>query len=526
MKLKKSYIIPIAIFLFALILRIALISKGPYHGDTIALIIQAEKTLETLQLQKQSALGFPLTVILAAVFIFLSKMLSLGTTALAVNTVSVLFSSLAVLVFYYLCLEVFHHFHGLKNLKATQVHQHLTAVIGAVLFTITPIFLGISVYGKSHAPCLFFMLLGIFQLLRFQRNGRKKAFFVSALCFGLMGATRIIDLVLMAIPVTFLFIAQYPVFDRRETDTPRLRWPLITKKLFLWWTTIGLTTAVFYLPYFFQEKVGNFTADLLPYIQHALLNNFLGLFSHKLFVTFDYLVQNFTYAGLILSFGALLCLCKKNWKISVFLLLWIIVPVLYYGNLHMTVTSRYFVLILPAFILPMAYAFADFHNKNRVLKSMAFILFFGISITTFLRVYPLLKVRHAYADVPEFAQWYARITEPEALLIHGDGSAFFKYYADRDLAWRPLSSDKIEQKELERFKEQTDALIKGGTPVYITSVGLFAYNCEGSFSSFVFNHYELTYAGRHYYEDWHGGAMADRRLRLKLYKLDIKNEKS
>ncbi len=519
MKLSKNHIIPIAIFLFALILRIGLISKGPYHGDTIALIIQAEKTIETLQLQKQSALGFPFMVILASLFIYLFKFFSWGTTALAVNTISVLFSSLAVFGFYYLSLEMVELLKS-PNLKGPpwRAFQRLTALIASLVLSLSPIFLGISVYGKSHAPCLCFLIGGTYFLLNYQRTNKQNSFWLSILCLGLMGATRILDLFLISIPLSFLFIAQYP----HKKTSHSLKTILL--RFLLWWGTIVLCISLFYLPYFLQERIEKFTTDLNGYLNHALFNNFIGIFSFKLITTFQYLVKNFTYPGLFLCLGGLLFLIKQNGKLFTFLLLWIICPTLYYGNLYMTMTSRYFVIILPPLIFGMAYIFASFRDKNLFFKSMAFFLLFAITITTFLRIYPLLKRRHDFDDVPSFARWFKKTAAPNAQIIHGDGSAFFQYYTNVIVASRPLSANPIKDSKLEEFRLETNKLITEGTPIYIDSVGLFAYNCQGSFSKYVYKHYDWEYLGSHYYEDWHGGALEDRRIELNVYKLSIKNE--
>lgn len=521
MRFQKDTVIPLVIFLFAFALRIALISKGPYHGDTMALIIQAEKTLESFQLHKQSALGFPLIVILASFFIFLFDLLGIGTHALAVNFMSVVFSSFTVVVFYYLCAEFFEHFTRMPRNAQTRDYQRLTAIIGAILLSVSPIFLGISVYGKNHAPCLFFLLLGVWSFLRYQRTGRSLFFYGSALSLGLMGAVRLIDLVLMAAPLSFLwtlFLKNKPA-PSGDASGLRLNFAEAGKRFVTWWALIAGCVLLFYLPYFFQGQAGSFLRPLERYIDHALLDNFLGFFSHKLLVTLSFLVKNFTYAGLLLSLGGLVVLFGLNRKITYFLILWIICPVVYYGNLRMTVTSRYFVILLPAIIFCMAFVFAHFRDKALWLKAMAFILLFGIGVSTFIRVYPLLKIRHEKADVPDFVRWFDRMAEPGARIIHGDGSAFFHYYSDRKTAYRPLKTRVFTDEELADFKKRTDALLDKGVPLYITSVGLFSYDYAKKFSNFVFDNYCLEYKGSHHYEDWHGGAMTNRRIPLKTYKI-------
>ena len=418
-------------------------------------------------------------------------------------------------------MEIFEHFKTKTDDKNFLSYQKLSAIIASLLLSISPIFLGISVYGKSHAPCMFFMIIGILKLLQYLRTNEKKYFFYSAIFLGLMGASRIVDLVLIAIPLSFLFVSMHRNPLRSDSYNPVFH---IIKTFFFWWGSIGLFTLLFYLPLFIQEKPGSFLSGLNECLDIALFNSFLGFFSPHLLKTFNYLVKNFTYPGIFLSLAGLFSLSKENAKILIFLLLWIVCPTLYYGNLYLTMTSRYFVVILPPIIFAMAYVLANFKNKKLFFKSIAFILFWGISLTTFFRIYPLLKIRHQYDDVPAFTKWFKKIAEPNSRMIHGDGSAFFHYYGNVTLAPRPLSSKRIDKEELEKFKINTNALIKGGIPVYINSVGLFSYNCRGNFSNFVYKNYDLEYIGSHYYEDWHGGAMEDRRINLNVYKLSIKEE--
>ena len=146
----KAYLIPLLLFFISFLLRLSLISKGPYHLDSLNLTLLAEKTLETGSLQSQFGPGYPLTVILAALFIFVSRIFSQNDPILAVNFMSVVFSSLCIPVFYAITDKLF---------------GRLTAFLSAIMFSLSPIFLGVSVFGKSHTPSLFCLLVGLFYLL-------------------------------------------------------------------------------------------------------------------------------------------------------------------------------------------------------------------------------------------------------------------------------------------------------------------------------------------------------------------------
>lgn len=519
--LPKKHIIPIAIFLFSLVLRIALISKGPYHGDTIALIVQAEKTIETLQLQKQSALGFPLIVMLSSLFIYVFRFFSWGNAIVAVNSVSVIFSSFAVLAFYFLSLEVWEHLKKRED-KDFEEKQRISAIIGSLLFSVSPIFLGLSVYGKNHAPCMFFLVWGTCQLLCYLRLQKKKNFILSILGFGLMGATRL-DIIVLAIPFSFGFLFLYtPTSQETEQNSRLFLWIRILKKLLLWWLSVFACIAIFYIPFFFHESFETFRGEIQYYYNTYLVNNYLGLFSYKLFRTFGYMIKNFTATGLFITVLGFFLLFKSNKHLMFFLLLWTLFPFFQYGNLLTTVSSRYFVILIPPVILAMSFAFTEFIKKNSLIKYLSILALLAVGLSTFLHIYPLLKIRHDNDDVPSFVRWFEQTAKPNAHMIHTDGSIFFKYFSNVPLIRRPLSADPIDFEELESFRLEVDNLIRQGIPVYINDASLYSYNFENNFSNFIFKHYRLEYLGQHYYEDWHSGAMANKRFSLKVYQLHIK----
>jgi len=514
MHFKKTHIIAVAFLLFSFLLRFALISKGPYHGDTISLIIQAEKTLETLHLQKQSPLGFPLIVILASLSIFISRIFSLNNTAMAVNFISVVFSSLAVFAFYFLILELFTPDKNTNCQKKNIQKARLIATISAILLSISPIFLGISVYGKSHAPCLFFLLAGMRFLLKFLKTSTPKFFILSALFLGLMGATRILDLFLMSLPLSVLY------FFAKNIPTEKINILKKLKSFVLWWISIISITSLCYLPYLFQGEMNSFSSDLIRYMQHAFAENYIGLFSGRLWIVIKYLLKNFSILSFLLSLAGFIVLYKKNLFLFIFLILWILSPVLYYGNLYMTVTSRYFVIVLPPITIAIAYGIVSFMQKNIISKITVLIILFILQITMLKTIYPLLKIRHDYAITPSFAKWVEKNTPPNARIIHPDGSAFLPYYGNRQTAYRPLSADKATKEELNTFREKTDTLLNQNIDLYINSIGLYTYNTENHFSNFFHKHYVGKEVGTHYYEDWHSGAMEMTIVPVTLYKIE------
>ena len=69
------------------------------------------------------------------------------------------------------------------------------------------------------------------------------------------------------------------------------------------------------------------------------------------------------------------------------------------------------------------------------------------------------------------------------------------------------------------FKQTLDEVLNQGTPVYITTAGLYSYDRDSHFSDFFIQHYELQGLGAHYYEEWHSGELKLNVLLCELYRI-------
>jgi len=165
-----------------------LIYKGPFHVDCLRLSQNAELTLSTLKIHYQFGTGYPLTVIIGSIFVFFARAFGVDDPVIAVNFMSVLFSSACILILYYIVKRSF---------------DPITAVISSILLSIDPIFMEISLYGKSHAPAIFFLLLGTLLMIHFKERPSSRLLALSGISLGFMGACRLQDLVLMFIPLSF-----------------------------------------------------------------------------------------------------------------------------------------------------------------------------------------------------------------------------------------------------------------------------------------------------------------------------------
>ena len=319
-----------------------MISKGPYNLDCLELAIKAEQTLETFQIQPQYGPGYPLTVLMGAFFVFLSRLFSIQDPVFAVNFLSVVFSSFCILSYYFLAKKLF---------------NETTAVFSTVMLIVCPIFLGVSVYGKNHTLSLFFLVQGISWLISFFKTADKKYFWGAALFLGFMGAAREPDLVLMILPISFFLYGFQNKDDGFSKQFPRLLG---------FWLFIFFIVLLFHLPFLGKEvsTVGNKVINLW---EIGFQKDFLGLGSLVLPISIKFLAKTLTSLGLILAGLGLFMLSSKCPRIFGFLLLWVAVPLLFYGNKE-TLAPRYLTLILPPLLLGQGYLFNQLILKKAFWK--------------------------------------------------------------------------------------------------------------------------------------------------------------
>ena len=480
----KSWSIPLVLFLFSFILRFSLISKGPYDIDCLELALQSEEALRTLSLPYLHGAGYPLNVILGAVFIFLGRLFFISDPVICVNFMSVVLSSFCI-VFQYLLTKRF--------------FDETAAILSAFMLSIAPVFLGLSVYGANQIPFMLFLLGGLNLLVAYTQNGLKKYLWGSAIVFGLMTACREHDTILMSVALSFLFFFGT---DKIKTNSIKERMPLFVS----FWLIIIFIAFIFHLPFLMHSHNAPFFSQFGKYVSDGLWRNFLGLFSSRLKIAFMYLVESLTWIGLLIALLGLTSQYQKRRALFFFFVLWIGVSFLFYGNLHTTVTARYFIMILPAFIMAQSYVFSQFMQRNKPLQLLSLLLFLGIFFALFMKMYPLLSLRHERALLPEFARWVKENTEPNAQIIVADERLFIEYYAKRQTFGRPMSIYGSSAAELEEFKIRLDQALAENIPVYITAAGMLAYNKNAHFTNFLREYYRAEFIGENLYEDWHWGA--------------------
>lgn len=444
--------------------------------------MQAEKTLQTLQIQYSYGFGFPATVILASIFISAFKLFSVHDSVFAFNFMSVFFSSLSVPVFY---------------LIVKKLLDPLPALLSALILSFLPSFLGLSVYGNTHIPCLFFLLFGVLWLIIFKDSEKTKHIVLSAISIGFMGGSRLQDMIFMGIPLAFLIYSMHT--ERTKASLPR-------NFTLFWLLATGITVAL-HIP-IALKNLSIYQGNLNSYWELGVTLLYKGFYPKALRHSLDIAMINFSVLGIIGSALGFCLLFKKNIKTAAFLSLWLFVPFAFYGNLSSTV-SRYLVISFLPMIIALAYLLANALQSRPRLKYFYVLIVASILLILLIplnRIYPTLNFRHNYDPIGDFARWVEDSTPPGSIIITADDGPFLKYYGQRDFLYQLVSIySPIKPEQFQDYKSTLDKILLEGKNLYITGTGIFANNPDDQFYEFLVKNYDLAIVGGREINNFHLG---------------------
>ena len=132
----------------------------------------------------------------------------------------------------------------------------------------------------------------------------------------------------------------------------------------------------------------------------------------------------------------------------------------------------------------------------------------------------ILSFRHSRALLPEWGRYIGTITEPNALIIAGDDELFLQYYGQRKTLYRPKDAFQLNPRQFNDFKHGLAVSLSAGIPVYITATGLFSYDPDKEFSSYIRDNYRLAFRGKKMIEDWHRGELYLERKTDEIFRIE------
>lgn len=501
MSKERPYLIPLFLFLFSLILRITLISKGPYHVDCFDLAMKSQATLDKLQLHYLYGSGYPFTVVLGALFILLLKPFGVSDPVFAVNFMSVVFGSLCIPALY---------------IVARRLTGDVAALFAALMFSVIPVFLGVSVYGKNHAPSLFLLLTGIHFLFCYTEKKKFSDLIFCGVSLGLLGATRNQDLILMVPALLYVYFCNPVTANDKSSAKPNI------KHLILLGGITTTITLILHLPLMLRTQDTYYKTQLWEFVQIGVLKNFLWLDGEMLHWSLMLTITNFTLGGFVMAIIGLIAIAGKGRRIFFFLLLWFLIPIFFYANLRSTV-ERFLIISYLPLLIGQGYLLSRLREWRPVFQPVAIVAFAAMFFMLLWDIFPILRFRHLHDHLTGYARWVAQQTEPNAVIIVGDENVIIRHYAQRETLPQLMSiMDPITDQQYKEYKETLDGYFKEGRTVYITGGALSANNPGDEFKTFLEKNYHLEVSGRGLYQDWHLGETHHQFFKMRLLKITPK----
>ncbi len=469
------------LFALSFWLRLSLLSKGAYHLDCLELGLRSEKALNTLQLQFLTGAGYPVPIILGALTQGLARCFSIRDPILAINVLGALFGALCIPANY---------------LAVRKLGDGTIAAFSSVLLSLSPLFLGVTVFGTTHPIALFFFLCGLYFLLRYLETGSLKDLLTAAVLLGLLGGSREQEMILTAPAVALL---HFLGTDKGGLPDARQRIRAFLPAVL----AASLTAGIFHLPYFLGSDRPAYFGQFSGVLQSGLLQNYPGLLSPLLRRSVMYLQDTFTFFGVMAAVSGMALLLKdRKLRTAAFLLSWFLFPFLFYGNMR-TSLPRFFVILLPAVYIAQAIALARLTRAGRLMAFLGLVLLGTNTVLTFRYIHPLLRFRHQHELLIDYVRWISTVTEDNARIIGIDINPFIRYYAGRQPLERPADLHKADPEALSRFSKELDQLLAQKVPVYITAPGMLNYNQGHKFSDMINDRYRLEYIGGRTVEEWY-----------------------
>jgi hypothetical protein len=204
------------------------------------------------------------------------------------------------------------------------------------------------------------------------------------------------------------------------------------------------------------------------------------------------LFQHTGFQWLLVLFGLYACWrIGRAWLIP--LLLWFapIVIILNLGGF----LPRYLDIVLVPWVLFAGFGIAWLAHRRLAVSVLVALL---LVMSTFWLAVPFLELRHNASNLADFGRYVASVTEPNALIIAFDESAFLEWYGHRNgTSLSPTPATKVQD------ANWLMSLQRNGTPVYVLSSSYDYYDAGKALKQFLELNFELTTVGAYPMENYH-----------------------
>ncbi len=456
------------LFFAALMARLPLLSKGPFHYDTLDYIICGEKTLDTLTLNYSHGAGYPLTVLFSAVVQLAARIFGLDPAATVIFSGAVL-AGLAVCAFF-----VFVYAFS---------QSAIVAFFASLVFNFFPAFFSVTTFGRiDHGLECIFISLSFFVLIKDDKRKAGK-YFLSAILLGLSVTAHFSSLIAV-VPWSVWYLFYWRA--SKENLHPR----------FLAAIAAGfcLPLAALYLP---RGIVFQIQAVLNTAHDPRQATIWMGLNSHVTRLVLRWLYGMITALGLYLIALGGYNLGKESKKKFLLLAIWFVAPFCYFAGVSGN-DPRFYIWPCFAVFIFQGYAFRRLYNLRRYICYAACVLL--ILLVMFPRMKSLIK-RSRVNYQKEFAAYLESKIEPGAMIIAEDEGIFLNYYMkakNKILLRHPYSCDKA---KIKPFLDKLERWVEEGKNIYFFNTSLGNDPCN-LFEQGVWDRFTVLIVGRKVNNYW------------------------
>lgn len=472
------------LFAVSLVLRLYYQNDGLFLYDSVSLAQAIEDTLKTGRLHGQIN-GRQGSVLFGLLAYLPDRMLTGEPSAeRALLTANALWASAAVPALFFL---------GRSLLQSATA-----AFFGALLFSLSPIYLSVSTWAKPHGLEVFQIVTSFALLLSARSSSPLKRLALASFLIGSAIFCREATLLLLPLYV-IAYVRPEIVRHRPFIRIDRRVWSLR-------WLAAGLLPLAVLLALSIEYYLGDVVLRTLT-VKSSGTVTFNIWPTRAIWNALGDLATQLTPLGIVLSLGGAAALARRK-DLFPFLFLAAWAALLYPIGNASAYWPRLLAVLSPPFFLCLGLGAAWIHERSR-LATLFVVMLIGAQMLYV--VVPLLSYRRDFSGEKVQALWLRDVLPSNSLVIAMDDSVFIEYYAGLETMVHPIDAPKKTKKWIVKLKER----LSSGTPVYIINAG-WRYDSSRSFHRAMLYHFDFEEIGSKEIEDYHRSSLRDRRYKTVL----------